>query len=122
MVQKLSVKLEKEIDYVAGNGDVLSSAPSELELDVGGVKILALHGHRFGVNTDLYTLSAYARSVKANVCLYGHTHVPDVTYHYGIWFINPGSTSRPRSAVGATYATLDISPDKIMPDIVELSR
>ena len=99
---------------------MFSSAPGELELDIEGTKVLALHGHRFEVSYDLYALSAYARSVNAKLCLYGHTHVPNTEYIYGIWFLNPGSASRPRSEAGRTYALADIYPDRIITDIIQI--
>lgn len=106
--KKLEGMLKCPVYYVAGNGDLMSSAPHELLKSIGGVKVLAVHGHRYRVDGDLYTLAAKAQSVEAKICLYGHTHVPDITCCYGIWFVNPGSVSRARGLSRESYAMIDI--------------
>ena len=38
-----------------------------------------------------------------DILLYGHTHVPDYTLRDGIWFVNPGSVSLPKSGSAHSY-------------------
>lgn len=107
------------VHYVAGNCDMMSSAPHELELRIGGKRIFAVHGHGYSLDNGLYSLSAEARSREADICLYGHTHIPDITSGYGIWFVNPGSMARPRGLSGKTYAIIEIDKNgEIIPDII----
>ena len=117
--RKLSDMLKCLVYYVAGNGDIMSSAPQVLEQSIGGVKIMAVHGHRHRVNDDLYSLAADAQSRDAKICLYGHTHIPDITNYYGIWFINPGSVSRARGMSKESYAIININKNgEVIPDIM----
>ena len=50
-----------------------------------------------------------AREEGCSVALYGHTHVPDVSYCKDVLVMNPGSISRPRQASGRpTYGIVTI--------------
>lgn len=106
--------------YVAGNGDIMTSAEIEFEKFIGGVKVFATHGHKYYVNDTIYSLSEEALAREAKLCLYGHTHVPDISSMYGIWFVNPGSISRPRGMSRNSYAVIDINNGEITPDIITL--
>ncbi len=73
-------------------------------------KILVTHGHLYGVNFDLLKLKLFAESLKANVVLFGHTHMLMADYNDGMLFVNPGSISQPRgkySYLGGTYAIIN---------------
>ena len=119
--KKIEEAVKCPVHYVAGNCDILSSAPHEFDGYIGGVKFFAVHGHRYSIDYDLYTLSAEARSRDAKICLYGHTHVPDITNCYGIWFVNPGSISRPRGMSKKSYSVISIDrKGNIIPDIITL--
>ena len=119
--RKIEENVKCPVYYVAGNCDMLSSAPQELNKYIGGKKIFAVHGNGYSLDYGLYSLSAEAREKEADICLYGHTHVPDITTGYGIWFVNPGSISRPRGIAGKTYAVIEIKKNgEIIPDIISL--
>ena len=70
--RKLSDMLKCPVYYVAGNGDIMSSAPQVFEKMFSSVKIMAVHGHRHRVNDDLYSLAADAQSREAKVCIFNH--------------------------------------------------
>ena len=63
---------------VRGNCDWFSMADApDLRLEIfGGVRILMMHGHRYGVKGGLDAALAVAVENGADVLLYGHTHVP----------------------------------------------
>jgi putative phosphoesterase len=70
---------------VAGNCDWLSSLvvngrllePEQEELvTVEGVRILLLHGHKYGVKGGLGQAVARAVQRNADVLVFGHTHIP----------------------------------------------
>ncbi|MBP3347767.1 MAG: metallophosphoesterase [Clostridia bacterium] len=114
--EKIQELTGKPVYCVKGNCDIACGASSEEEVTLGGKRIFACHGNRYRVETDLYAISAAARSREADICLYGHTHVADITNYYGVWFVNPGSLSRPRGFDRRkTYAVLetDINGDLI---------
>lgn len=83
--------------------------------ELAGVKVLACHGHTRHVKESLIDLMFEAQEKNAGVCLYGHTHVADISCRYGIWFINPGAASYGR------YAVIEIDDTgKIYPSLKSL--
>lgn len=118
--EKIRERVKIPVYAVSGNCD-FGSGESEICQYIGGIKVFATHGHRYRVDNDIYAISAAAREHEAALCLYGHTHVPDITNFYGIWFVNPGSVSRPRSFSGPTYAIIEIDKKgEIKPDILRI--
>lgn len=93
---KLKGKYNKDIVYVKGNNDYSSELISDQIIDVEGKRIFMTHGHKYGVYYDLSRLNFKAQEEKADVVLYGHTHIQSREDYNGIIFLNPGSTSMPR--------------------------
>ena len=62
----------------------------------------------------LYEALSAARRSKADVLLFGHTHVPLAEYRDGVYLLNPGSLN---GSFG-TYGTLDITSAGIVTNIV----
>lgn len=60
-------------------------------LSIGGVMVFMTHGHRQQVKSGLSALVVEARKNKAQVALYGHTHIPDCRFEDGMWILNPGT-------------------------------
>ena len=79
--------------------------PTESLRELCGVKLFACHGHTQHVKSGLIELMFSAMERNAKICLYGHTHIPDVTYHNGIWFVNPGA------AMIGRYAVIELGED-----------
>ncbi len=63
-----------------------------LEVEVGGRRVLLLHGFGSPDNTRRIVY-ALASSRKWDAVLYGHTHQPDVRYIRGVLVLNPGTAS-----------------------------
>ncbi len=61
----------------------------------------------------------WAKREKADIVLFGHTHVAKTEYAEGVYFVNPGSPSCPREG-RPSYAVIDIEENGIMPFIVEV--
>ena len=94
--------------FVKGNCDY-GRDPVDLVLDMEGHRIFMTHGHTHGVNWDHTGLSMDARACGADIALYGHTHVPVLSYEENLMIINPGSASRPRQAgFMKSYAILEL--------------
>ncbi len=91
--------------------DDFGTLSDEEFLDIGGVRILMVHGHRHGVKFGLAKAASYAASNGADVFLYGHTHVPKEVYlgagdragihllEKPLWVFNPGSLGKPREGM-----------------------
>ena len=108
---------ELEVYAVAGNCDVAArflNTHQELMLDIDGVKVLMLHGHRHQVKYSLDVLEGYARAKGANVVLFGHTHVPCNIYRDGIYMFNPGSTSQPRGGSEQSFGVLTVRDGQVL--------
>jgi putative phosphoesterase len=54
------------------------------------------HGHRYGVNSNTSGILDLAKRNKADIVMFGHTHVPMIDLSGSIWTINPGSLALPR--------------------------
>ena len=53
--------------------------------------------------------------------VYGHTHLPEVTRHRGVWILNPGSPTERRRSACRSMLTLQIDGAEIRPKLVRLS-
>lgn len=95
---------------VAGNCDlgvdVTKRSTYEKLLEFDGVKLLIVHGHKFMVKSTGEIINNYARSVGADVVLYGHTHRRADNFDPGdgegsgckpLRSFNPGSISLPQT-------------------------
>lgn len=108
--------LHKGFYGVAGNCDFLP-LPEETVIETEGLKILLTHGHRYGVKSDLLSLSLRAEELGCRLVFYGHTHIPEVTEHGAVTLVNPGSLSYP--AFGQpTYAYTCITDGRAFTKIV----
>lgn len=107
---------------VYGNCDsgayAASRAELERTLDLGCVRIFLCHGHTLGVAQGLERLCCRARSVEADMALYGHTHCSfysEITAcsddGHKLYVVNPGSISSPRGGVlgGRSYAVINVT-------------
>ena len=89
----LSVDLleDKNILSVKGNTDFFSKLPKERILEIDNKKILIIHGHTLRIKWHFNNLCYYAKSLKIDICIYGHTHIQSLEEVDGITYLNPGS-------------------------------
>ena len=100
MARFLHFTVGKSVIYVRGNCDDRSLGLTEEQVfEAGGLRVLACHGHRFHVKSDLLGLYYEAKSKNASLCLYGHTHVPALDETDGVTMLNPGAAYFGRYAV-----------------------
>ena len=64
-----------------------------------GHTVIATHGHRCFVRQGLQELAEKARAVRADVALYGHTHIARQEFVGGVLCVNPGALCDGRYAV-----------------------
>jgi hypothetical protein len=53
--------------------------------------------------------------------VYGHTHIPQLEEHGGVWFLNPGSPTERRRAPFRSMIVLDVTKRRLEPRLLELS-
>ena len=108
------------VEAVYGNMDeqVLREAlPRERAVEVAGTGIGMVHvpGPRAGREDRLVSRFPGCRAV-----VYGHTHLPQVEQHGGIWILNPGSPTERRRAPSRSMLVLDVAGGHIEPRLLEL--
>lgn len=93
MLQLKETYKDREFICVKGNCDDFSLFSTEAYKHIDGVTFMACHGHRFSVKLTLRDLYNFAAGVKAQVALYGHTHVPMASYDRAtdVCAVNPGA-------------------------------
>lgn len=111
---------DRKFVWVRGNCDVYRDDPLHTCVTVDGVTLFMAHGHSFAVHYGLTALTQEALRRGAQICLYGHTHVPCNRYQNGLYIMNPGSLSRPRDSSRAGYGLIEICPEGIMTSLVTL--
>ena len=80
--------LKEKAFQVHGNCDWGSD--TEIVTEIEGHKILASHGHEYGVKQTRDKLYRRAKELGCDLVFYGHTHVAEIETVKGITFINPG--------------------------------
>lgn len=109
------------IYYIQGNCDSSSKIPDEAVIHLKcGKKIFITHGHLYNVYGNLDGLAYRALEYDADICLFGHTHIPYIEKIGKVVVMNPGSLSIPRGNSKKSYGIIKIDEDnKIYPSIVE---
>jgi hypothetical protein len=114
-------KLGPPVRAVYGNMDepaLREALPRQLVAEAGGARIGLVHvpGPRAGREGRLA-----ARFPGCDAVVYGHTHVPQVDLHEGVWILNPGSPTERRAAPVHAMLVLEIEGAVIRPRLVTLS-
>lgn len=108
------------VQAVHGNADdpaLRALFPKELTVEVEGVRLGVTHvpGPRVGREERLA-----ARFPGCAAILFGHTHVPQVEQHCGVWILNPGSPTERRRSPHRTMLELRIKDGTIEPELIVL--
>lgn len=104
-------------EAVQGNNDKSLVYPLEKVLQLVGKRIFITHGHAYNVGRDLTPLIAKAHQEKAEIAIFGHTHVPFIEQRDDVLLINPGCLYRARSLHGPTYSILEITHSSVNANI-----
>uniref|UniRef100_A0A831XDF4 Phosphoesterase n=1 Tax=Geobacter metallireducens TaxID=28232 RepID=A0A831XDF4_GEOME len=97
----------QEVIKVPGNCDISTDSPREALVNLGGKKFFLTHGDRYGVKGGLDKLVRKAAAEKADVVLYGHTHIRSVVTINGTLYVNPGCLKRGFSDPSFALLSLD---------------
>lgn len=101
---------------VRGNNDFMSDAPSCRKITIGGITIIAVHGHQWYGTERLKKLQHLGRENNADLIAFGHTHRRFCEQDDDMVIVNPGSISLPRDGKIGTYAVCTIA-DGILKDV-----
>lgn len=102
--------LYPQIKYrrVAGNNDRHTAHPPEQTIEAGGKKIFFCHGHTYWVKHGYGDIISHCKSIGADICLFGHTHIPYKNYDEGLYIMNPGAVCT------GCYGIIDIVESGVM--------
>ena len=107
---------DKMLIRVRGNCDFCSDLPKKEIITLEGKKILATHGHIYNVKMGYYTAYTAAREEKADILLFGHTHLAFTDYDDGLYVMNPGSLH----GYDGSYGIIDIQQSGVIMNLVKL--
>ncbi|MBQ8475352.1 MAG: YfcE family phosphodiesterase [Clostridia bacterium] len=98
---------------VKGNCDgLVFNQVDEATLDLGGIKILCMHGHLYDTKSSLLRAGLRAREVGASLLLFGHTHAALEMREEGLVYFNPGTIGL--GYPNCTYGVIEIIDNKIV--------
>jgi putative phosphoesterase len=109
--------LKDKFIFVRGNNDFASIYPSEGEIIAEGKRIFFTHGHNYQVKYGFDRIIAKAKSNKADILLFGHTHQAMRDYQDGLYIMNPGSAGL-YSQGAPSYGVVEISRAGVVLTIV----
>ncbi len=98
---------------VAGNCDwPNTTVPEDIIVEAAGHRIFLTHGHNYGVRYDTEILASVASEQGADIAVYGHTHIADITLGEKVCIFNPGSAARPRDELRPSFMIISLEPGK----------
>ena len=117
-----SLKKEITVPIIAVNGncDVIKAYEDAEIVSWCGHRVLATHGHRYGVKRDLLNITYAAKEKECDCVLFGHTHEAMAEEHDGVLLVNPGSIAEPRFSL-PSYCTLTEGNGKFFPKIIYIA-
>jgi putative phosphoesterase len=109
------------LQAVQGNADepaLRELLPQELVVEVGGARIGVVHvpGPAAGREERLVR-----RFPGCDAVLYGHTHLPQVERHGGVWILNPGSPTERRRGPFHSMLLLEVNAGAVLPELVRFT-
>ena len=107
--EKIAKALKIPYTVVEGNCDYSNQKMKIVTFE--NRRILLTHGHRFNIHWGLGNLFYTALEEKADLVLFGHSHVSTVIKEKGIVIANPGSPTYPRGADKPGYFLMTLTPE-----------
>ncbi len=100
------------VEMISGNNDYFTNIERDKIIKLGKYKVFMTHGHRFGVNFGMETITEAGRQRGADIVMFGHTHKPYLEIYPDITVLNPGSISQPRQeGRNPSYMIMDLEED-----------
>lgn len=97
--------------------DVRQRVQEVAEVEVGGKRIVVVHGHLLGSPTPAALLRLYP---AADIVVFGHTHEPEVARIGGRLAVNPGSAGPARFRLKPSVGMLTVGEGESEVAIVEI--
>lgn len=91
---------------VKGNCDYIGD--EEVVIKINGYNFFICHGHNYNVKHHLTDLIKKAKAQRADVAIFGHTHIPYNRMEGSLLLLNPGSLSYPRGGSSKSCCLLEL--------------
>ncbi|MBS3938208.1 MAG: metallophosphoesterase [Peptococcaceae bacterium] len=108
--QYLAQQTKIPVIGVVGNCD-REQSPADEVVDFCGRRFFITHGHLYGVKLASVGIVKEGVRRRAQVVIFGHTHVPTKFWQQGILFVNPGSVFAGRRGHGKSMAIITLTPE-----------
>jgi putative phosphoesterase len=108
------------VEAVRGNMDepaLQAALPERRVVEVEDVRIGLVHIPGPSAGREERLVSWFP---GCDAVVYGHTHVPQLERHRGVWIVNPGSPTERRRAPRHSMALLDLRDGRQQPQLVPL--
>ncbi|ACL69582.1 phosphodiesterase [Halothermothrix orenii] len=121
-------KFKGSLMMVKGNVDSLVDEwvlpyplPEYVLVEINGLRLVVYHGYQHNNEKDRIK---FARRFKADILIYGHTHIPEIKNREDIILLNPGSMSLPKQkpAIPSVAVIKDNSIEIIDLDSLEIVK
>ncbi len=108
------------------NRKYLKNLPKMLKMSCGELEILIVHGSNREIDEYLYEDEEYltniSKTLKEDILVCGHTHIPYYLQIDNKHFINVGSVGKPKHGDSrATYVIINIEDGKVENEIIKVS-
>lgn len=106
------------LEQVPGNCDLRFTEPPVKTVQLEGKRMILCHGHTYRVKEGLLDAGYAAREAKADLLLFGHTHIPTQEWAGESLLLNPGSIGywgKP------TYAVILIQDGRLTADLRQVT-
>src|SRR3954447_18700016 len=109
------------VEAVHGNRDdpaLVAALPERLLVDAGPVRIGMVHEAGRRERRAERLVEAFPGCAAV---VYGHTHMPELSRHEGVWILNPGSPTERRRATARSLISVELDGTTLRPRLVELA-
>ena len=106
-----------DVDIFDGSGEIV---PLERVEEMGGVRILMMHGHRYFVKHSLNEAIFRAAALNADILLFGHTHnafyktIPEGTEVSGMPLKKPLHVFNPGAFADGSFGLLTVRNGEVL--------
>lgn len=119
--KNIEEEMNLEVIYVKGNCDFLEEDTKEDRvLEIACKKIFITHGHNYDVKNSITRLFFKGKEMKADIILFGHSHMSTKIIHEDTLIFNPGSPNEPRSGSKASIGLIEVLDKDIKSAIIEI--
>lgn len=107
---------------VKGNYPFGPKLPLEIIKKIVNYNFFLTHGHLYGVKFTLNRLINKANILRADICIFGHTHQAYLRKTNQLILLNPGALSYNKSSNGPSYSRIYLTDNSINIEIVSLNN